>query len=80
MREDRGRLILAVEKETCRWHQFKPLKQIILVSNDFFWWEKFILGVFFTFKVHEKINMSSSWFLVRADFDFWDGISAFLRL
>ena len=50
---------MTVEREKCHWHQFKLPKRMIFVLNGFIWWEEFILGVFFTFKVHEKTYPSS---------------------
>jgi hypothetical protein len=62
-KEETGCRISMVKRETYYWHRFIPLKQIIFVSNCFFWQKNFISSViFFTFKVIEKTQMSSSWF------------------
>jgi len=76
---ERGRRISAVERKTCCWYKFRLPKQTIFMLNSFFWWEEFILGAFFTFKIREKIDLSSGWFSVRVDFGFWDGNLVFLR-
>ena len=63
-KKERGCQIIVAERETCRWHQSKPPKRIKFVLNGSIWWGEFILGVFFTFKVREKLYLNLGWFLV----------------
>jgi hypothetical protein len=63
MRE-RGHWILAVEREKCSWHRFRPPKQMIFLSNGSILMKRGVrIKCFFTFKVCEKTYLDSGWFL-----------------
>jgi len=53
-KREKSHWIPAIEREIHRWHRFRPLKKTIFGLNYSFWWGKFLLCVFFTFKVREK--------------------------